>query len=228
MFYYDSTYVLILLGFIICMVAQGNVSRAFSKWDQVRSSTGLSGKEIARMILDDNGMQDVSIEHVPGNLTDHYDPENGVLRLSDAVYSSRSVAALGVAAHEAGHAIQDAQDYFPLRFRSQLVPVANIGSQASIPLFMMGLVFSWDPLVKIGIFCFAFAVLFTLVTLPVEFNASGRALHLLESGILPEEEVAGVRQVLRAAAMTYVASALQAILQMVRLLILSGNRRRRD
>ena len=145
--------------------------------------------------MDGNGCENVRIERISGKLTDHYDPENGVLRLSSEVYGSDSVAALGVAAHEAGHAIQDAQDYAPLRIRSTMVPIANIGSGASIPLFMLGLILSWEPLVKIGIFCFALAVLFYVVTLPVEFNASGRAVQVLESGYLPEDEVRGVKAV---------------------------------
>lgn len=168
------------------------------------------------------------IEAINGKLTDHYDPENGVLRLSSEVYGSSSIAALGVAAHEAGHAIQDAQDYAPLRIRSTMVPIANIGSGASIPLFMLGLILSWEPLVKIGIFCFALAVLFYVVTLPVEFNASGRAVKVLAAGYLPEDEVRGVKAVLSAAALTYVAAALQAVLQLLRLVLISGNSRRRD
>lgn len=151
-----------------------------------------------------------------------------MLRLSSEVYGSDSVAALGVAAHEAGHAIQDAQDYAPLRIRSTMVPIANIGSGASIPLFMLGLILSWEPLVKIGIFCFALAVLFYVVTLPVEFNASGRAVQVLESGYLPEDEVRGVKAVLAAAALTYVAAALQSLLQLLRLVLIAGNNRRRD
>ena len=151
-----------------------------------------------------------------------------MLRLSEEVYASRSIAALGVAAHEAGHAIQDATDYGPMRIRATLVPVANIGSSAAIPLFMLGLIFSWEPLLKIGILCFSLAVLFYLVTLPVEFNASGRAVALLSSGYLPQDEVKGVKKVLSAAALTYVAAALQAILQLLRLVLLANSRRRDD
>ena len=170
----------------------------------------------------------MDIEPVAGSLTDHYDPENGVLRLSQEVYGSRSIAALGVAAHEAGHAIQDAQDYAPMRIRASLVPVANIGSGLAIPLFMLGLLMSWEPLTKIGILCFSLAVLFYVVTLPVEFNASGRAVALLESGFLPGDEVKGVKAVLSAAALTYVAAALQAVLQLLRLVLLASSRRRDD
>ena len=216
-YYYDPTYILILIGAIVALYAQIKVSTTYAKWQKVPSSTRMTGAQIARQILDNNG-----------KLTDHYDPENGVLRLSSEVYSSGSIAALGVAAHEAGHAIQDAQDYAPLRIRSTMVPIANIGSGASIPLFMLGLILSWEPLVKIGIFCFALAVLFYVVTLPVEFNASGRAVKVLAASYLPEDEVRGVKAVLSAAALTYVAAALQAVLQLLRLILISGNSRRRD
>ena len=162
--YYDPTYWMVLIGALIALYAQFRVSAAYSKWSKVPSSTHMTGAQIARQILDGNGCQDVRIEAISGKLTDHYDPENGVLRLSSEVYSSTSIAALGVAAHEAGHAIQDAQNYAPLRIRSTLVPIANIGSGAAIPLFMLGLIFSWQPLVKIGILCFALAVLFYVVT----------------------------------------------------------------
>ena len=227
-YYYDPTYWLIILGAIVALYAQIKVSTTYSKWSKVPSSTRMTGAQMARQILDGNGCENVRIERISGKLTDHYDPENGVLRLSSEVYGSDSVAALGVAAHEAGHAIQDAQDYAPLRIRSTMVPIANIGSGASIPLFMLGLILSWEPLVKIGIFCFALAVLFYVVTLPVEFNASGRADQVLESGYLPEDEVRGVKAVLSAAALTYVAAALQSLLQLLRLVLIAGNNRRRD
>ena len=225
--YYDPTYLLLIPGLILAVYAQFRVSSTFNHWKQTASRTGLSGARIARMILDANGCGDVRIEHVRGSLTDHYDPENGVLRLSDEVYASRSIAALGVAAHEAGHAIQDAKDYAPMRIRANLVPLANIGSQAAVPLFMLGLLFSWEPLLKIGILAFSLAVLFYVVTLPVEFNASNRAVAVLAGGYLPDDEVKGVKAVLSAAALTYVAAALQALLQLLRLLLLA-NRRRDD
>lgn len=227
-YYYDPTYVLVLIGALICLAAQVMVSSAYSKWKEVPSRTGLTGAQVARQILDGNGCRDVRIEAVAGTLSDHYDPTNGVLRLSSEVYGGRSIAALGVAAHEAGHAIQDAQDYAPMRIRANLVPVANIGSQAAVPLFMLGLFMSWEPLLKIGILCFALAVLFYVVTLPVEFNASGRAVKVLAKSFLPEDEVRGVKAMLTAAAMTYVAAALQAVLQLVRLLLLASSRRRDD
>lgn len=227
-YYYDPTYLLLIPGLLLALYAQVKMSSTFGRWSKVASRSGMTGAQMARQILDANGCRDVRVERVPGKLTDHYDPENGTLRLSDEVYSSRSIAALGVAAHEAGHAIQDAQDYSPLRFRASLVPVANIGSQASIPLFLLGLLASWEPLIKIGIFCFALSVLFYLVTLPVEFNASSRAVAVLSSGYLEEQEVRGVKAVLSAAALTYVAAALQALLQLLRLVLLANSRRRRD
>lgn len=226
-YYYDPTYFLLIPGILLALFAQFKVSSAFNHWKTVQSRSGLTGAQIARQILDSNGCRNVSIEPVRGSLTDHYDPENGVLRLSSEVYGSRSIAALGVAAHEAGHAIQDAQDYAPMRIRANLVPFANIGSQAAVPLFMLGLLMSWEPLLKIGIFAFAFAVLFYLVTLPVEFNASNRAVAVLSGGYLADDEVKGVKAVLSAAALTYVASALQAVLQLLRLVMLA-NRRRDD
>ncbi|MBR5224488.1 MAG: zinc metallopeptidase [Clostridia bacterium] len=225
--YYDPTYLLLIPGLLLALYAQFKVTSTFNHWKQAPSRTGLTGASIARMILDANGCRNVRIEHVRGSLTDHYDPENGVLRLSDEVYASRSIAALGVAAHEAGHAIQDAKDYAPMRMRANLVPLANIGSQAATPLFMLGLLFSWEPLLKIGILAFSVAVLFYVVTLPVEFNASNRAVAVLSSGYLPDDEVKGVKAVLSAAALTYVAAALQAVLQLLRLVLLA-NRRRDD
>ena len=226
-YYYDPTYFLLIPGILLALFAQFKVSSAFNHWKQVASRSGMTGAQMARQILDSNGCRDVKIEYVNGSLTDHYDPTSGVLRLSSEVYGSRSIAALGVAAHEAGHAIQDAQDYAPMRIRANLVPVANIGSQAAVPLFMLGLIMSWEPLLKIGIFAFAFSVLFYLVTLPVEFNASSRAVAVLSSGYLAQDEVRGVKAVLSAAALTYVASALQAVLQLLRLVLLA-NRRRDD
>ena len=223
-YYYDPTYMLVLIGALLALGAQLAVSSAYSKWKQVPSRTGMTGAQVARQILDGNGCGHVRIEAVAGTLSDHYDPTNGVLRLSSEVYGGRSIAALGVAAHEAGHAIQDAQDYAPMRIRANLVPVANIGSQAAVPLFMLGLFMSWEPLLKVGILCFALAVLFYVVTLPVEFNASRRAVTVLASGYLPQDEVKGVKAVISAAALTYVAAALQAVLQLLRLVLLANRR----
>ena len=223
-YYYDPTYWLLIPGLLLALYAQFKVSSTFARWKKVPSRTGLTGAQVARRILDENGCRDVRIEAISGSLTDHYDPEGGVLRLSSEVYGSDSVAALGVAAHEAGHAIQDAQDYAPMRIRANLVPVANLGSGMAVPLFMLGLLMSWEPLTKIGILCFALAVLFYVVTLPVEFNASGRAVAVLSGSYLPQDEVKGVKAVLSAAALTYVAAALQAVLQLLRLVLLARSR----
>ena len=227
-YYYDPTYLLLIPGLLLALYAQFKVNSVFNQWKQVPSRIGMTGAQIARAILDSNGCRDVAVERVSGSLTDHYDPENGVLRLSSEVYGSHSIAALGVAAHEAGHAIQDAQDYKPMRIRANLVPIANIGTHMALPLFMLGLIMSWEPLTKIGIFAFAFSVLFYLVTLPVEFNASSRAVTVHTSGFLPSDEVKGVKAVLSAAALTYVAAALQAALQLLRLILLANSRRRDD
>lgn len=226
-YYYDPTYLLLVPGLILAIVAQLLVTSAFTKWSRVRSSTGLTGAVIARRILDANGCENVMVAHIPGKLTDNFDPENGTLRLSDEVYGSDSVAALAVAAHEAGHAIQDAQNYVPMRVRARIVPAANIGSMAAGPLFFLGLVASWQPLMRLGIYLFALAVLFYIVTIPVEVDASRRAILILSTG-LPEEEMRGAKAVLRAAALTYIASALQALLQLLRLMALANSRRRHD
>jgi len=228
MYYYDPTYLLLIPGLLLALYAQFKVTSTFNKWKQVGSRTGMTGAEMARRILDENGCRDVRVEYIQGSLTDHYDPQGGVLRLSSEVYGSRSIAALGVAAHEAGHAIQDAQDYAPMRIRANLVPIANIGSGMAMPLFMLGLILSWEPLTKIGILFFAFSVAFYLVTLPVEFNASRRAVAVLSGGYLAADEVKGVKAVLSAAALTYVASALQAVLQLLRLVLIAGSRNRDD
>lgn len=227
----DPTMILVLIGVLLSLWAQGRVNSAFRKYGRVRSRTGMTGAEAARRLLNSQGIYDVTIEHISGSLTDHYDPRSKVLRLSDAVYGSDSVAAVSVAAHECGHAMQDNEDYAPLRFRSALVPVANFGSQLSWPLILIGVIFGGlgSPLVQIGILMFTLAVLFQLVTLPVEFNASGRAIKLLDSqGILLAEEVNGTKKVLSAAALTYVAAAATSILQLLRLIILFGGRNRRD
>lgn len=229
-YYFDPTYVLVLIGAVLCIWAQARVSSTYSKYSKVLSRTGMTGAQAAQRILQLSGIYDVRIEHVPGNLTDHYDPANKVLRLSDAVYGSPSVAAIGVAAHECGHAVQHDKGYAPLQFRSALVPVANIGSKAGIPLIILGAFLGMNQtLIHIGIWVFALAVLFQVVTLPVEFNASGRALAMLgDYGMLDRDETNGCRKVLRAAALTYVAAAASAILQLLRLVLLFGGDRRRD
>ena len=223
-YYYDPTYMLIILSALISLFAQFLVNSRFSKYSRVRSRSGMTGAQAAERILQSQGIYDVAIQRVSGKLTDHYDPRNKTLNLSDAVYASTSVAAVGVAAHECGHAIQHARGYAPLSFRSALVPVANIGSQLSWLFIILGIFFGGShTLIMIGILMFSAAVLFQLVTLPVEFNASGRALKLLsETGILQKDEVSDTRKVLSAAALTYVAAATTAVLQLLRLLRLFG------
>ena len=223
-YYYDPTYMLIVISALISLFAQFLVNSRFSKYSRVRSRSGMTGAQAAERILQSQGIYDVAIQRVSGKLTDHYDPRNKTLNLSDAVYASTSVAAVGVAAHECGHAIQHARGYAPLSFRSALVPVANIGSQLSWRFIILGIFFGGShTLIMIGILMFSAAVLFQLVTLPVEFNASGRALKLLsETGILQKDEVSDTRKVLSAAALTYVAAATTAVLQLLRLLRLFG------
>jgi len=188
---FDWTIVLVLIGALISLWAQGRVTSTFNKYSKVRSRTGMTGADAAMRLLRAQGIYDVSVRPVSGNLTDHYDPRTKVVNLSESVYYATSVAAIGVAAHECGHAIQDNQDYVPLRLRHFLVPVANFGNKLSMPLFILGLVFGlYDTLVPLGIFLFSFAVLFQVVTLPVEFNASSRAIAILgDSGMLSSEEV---------------------------------------
>ena len=223
-YYYDPTYMLIIISALISLFAQFLVNSRFSKYSRVRSRSGMTGAQAAERILQSQGIYDVAIQRVSGKLTDHYDPRKKTLNLSDAVYASTSVAAVGVAAHECGHAIQHARGYAPLSFRSALVPVANIGSQLSWLFIILGIFFGGShTLIMIGILMFSAAVLFQLVTLPVEFNASGRALKLLsETGILQKDEVSDTRKVLSAAALTYVAAATTAVLQLLRLLRLFG------
>ena len=228
-YYFDPTYILIIIGVIISLVASAKVKSTYSKYSRVKSNSGFTGAEAAERILQREGIYDVSINHVAGNLTDHYDPRKKMLNLSDATYNSQSVAAIGVAAHECGHAVQHARGYAPLKFRSILVPVANFGSSISWFLIIAGLFInssSSQMLINAGILAFSLAVLFQLVTLPVEFNASSRALVTLEStGILYGEEVKQSKKVLSAAALTYVAAAAASILQLLRLILLFGGRR---
>ena len=225
-FFYDWTYILLIPALILSMWAQFRVSSTFSRFSKVRASSGMTATQMAEQLLHAEGVYDVSVERTRGNLTDHYDPKNMVLRLSDSTANSTSVAALGVAAHEAGHVLQHRDGYAPLMLRTA-VPVVNIGSNLSWPLFLVGLIFSWEPLLYAGIALFALAVLFALITLPVEFNASKRALAALETNgyLQPGEEMRGAKKVLSAAAMTYVASAFMAIMQLLRLLAIAGSRR---
>ena len=229
---FDPTYFLVLIGAVICLIASARVKSTYQKYSQYRSISGMTGAQAADRILRSAGIYDVTIQHVSGNLTDHYNPSKKTLNLSDSVYGSTSVAAVGVAAHECGHAIQHQQGYAPLHLRTAIVPVANIGSVLAWPLILIGLFFSRNTgslLINIGILCFSLAVLFQLVTLPVEFNASSRALRILgEQGILSESEIPYTRKVLSAAALTYVASAAASILQLLRLVLLFGGRSRDD
>ena len=228
-FYFDPTYILVIIGAVICLIASARVKSTFRKYDKVRSMSGMTGAQAAERILQAAGIRDVSIQHSSGELTDHYDPRNKVLRLSDSTYGSASVAAVGVGAHECGHAIQHQKSYAPLSVRSAIVPVANIGSTLAWPLIVIGMFITSNTgtlLINIGILCFSLAVLFQLVTLPVEFNASGRALRILgDTGILGADELTKTRKVLKAAALTYVAGAAASILQLLRLLFLSSGRR---
>ena len=231
-FYWDPTYWLVLVGAVICLIASARVQSVYRKYSRYRSHSGMTGAQTAERILHYAGIYDVQILHVRGNLTDHYIPANRTLSLSDSVYFSTSVAAVGVAAHECGHAIQHQKNYLPLKLRSAIVPAANLGSTLAWPLIIIGLLFTSETgnfLITLGIVCFSLAVLFQLVTLPVEFNASARAMRILgETGILGQEELSKTRKVLSAAALTYVASAAASILQLLRLIILTGGRRDRD
>lgn len=227
MFFYDPTWIIILPALILTIWAQSNINSAYSKYSRVMNRRGMTGYDAARKILDINGLQNVKIEHIAGRLSDHYDPRTNVVRLSDGVYSSTSVAAIGVAAHEVGHAVQHAVGYAPIRIRNAIVPVVSICSQLAVPLFILGLIFSSSlfVLTDIGIILFAAAVVFHLITLPVEINASRRALSTLESTyMLDGEEVSGAKKVLTAAAMTYIASAATALLQLLRLVAIRGRR----
>ncbi|BCK00204.1 zinc metallopeptidase [Anaerocolumna chitinilytica] len=226
--YFDPTYILVIIGAVLSLLASALVNSTFRKYSRVRSLSGMTGAQAAAKILNRAGIYDVSIEHINGNLTDHYDPRAKVLRLSDSVYGGTSVASIGVAAHECGHAIQHQNSYVPLKLRTAIFPVANFGSKLAWPLIIIGVLLSRTPtLIYAGIILFFFAVLFQIVTLPVEFNASSRAVKILdESGILYGDEVNITKKVLGAAALTYVAGAAASILQLLRLLYLFGGRNR--
>lgn len=224
--YLDPTYVLVIIGVLISFAASSHVNASFRKYSRVFSQRGIRAEQAADMILRNAGIYDVTIQRVSGNLTDHYDPRNKVLRLSDSVYGSSSVAAIGVASHECGHAIQHAKGYVPLVIRGAVVPVVNIASRLSMPLILIGLILGYAKLATLGVILFSAVLIFQLITLPVEFNASRRALHILESSnILYGNENTGARRVLRAAALTYVASALATALQLFRLILLTNRRR---
>lgn len=226
---FDSTYFLLIIGILLSLAASAKLKGTFAKYKNVRAMSGMTGAQAAQRILQAAGLYDVRVVAIRGSLTDHYDPRTKTVALSEDIYGKTSLAALGVAAHECGHAIQHSVNYVPLSFRSTLVPIANLGSQLSWPLFFAGLIFSMESLLLVGIVLFSMAVLFQLVTLPVEYNASSRALQMLGStGILGAEEKKGARKVLNAAALTYVAALAASVLQLLRLLILAGGRRRND
>lgn len=224
-FYYDWTMFLVIPGLLLGLYAQFKVKSTFDRYSRVRTKSGLTAEAAARMLLSRGGSTNVTISRVNGSLTDHYDPSSKTLRLSDSVYGSDSVAAVGVAAHECGHALQEHDGYGLLKLRTALVPVVNIGSSLYLPIFMAGLLFSWEPLQMVGILCFGLTLLFSLVTLPVEINASKRALGMLE-GVLDAEELRGARAVLSAAALTYLASVISSALQLLRLILISRSRNR--
>jgi len=225
-YHLDPTYVLVLIGAVLSIIASARVNSTFNKYARVRSMSGMTGAQTAEAILRSKGIYDVSVEHIRGNLTDHYDPSKKVVRLSDSVYNATSVAAIGVAAHECGHVIQHHEGYAPLNIRTALVPAANIGSRLGIPIVILGLILGSNSiLINIGIWVFSLAVLFQIVTLPVEFDASKRALVCIEQyGIVTSDERAKSAKVLKAAAYTYVAAAAASVLQLVRLVLLSGRR----
>lgn len=231
-YYWDPTYILVVIGAVICMIASARVKGTFNKYSQLRSMSGMNGAQVAQRVLQAAGIYDVQVRHVSGSLTDHYDPRTKTVNLSDPVYNATSVAALGVAAHECGHAIQHAKSYAPLSIRSALVPIANFGSMLAWPVIFIGLLFntrSSGLIIDIGILLFSAAVLFQLVTLPVEFDASRRALVMLRTqGILADDELRYTRRVLKSAALTYVASAAAAILQLLRIILITNGRRRDD
>ena len=231
-YYWDPTYILVVIGAVICMIASARVKGTFNKYSQLRSMSGMNGAQVAQRVLQAAGIYDVQVRHVSGSLTDHYDPRTKTVNLSDPVYNATSVAALGVAAHECGHAIQHAKSYAPLSIRSALVPIANFGSMLAWPVILIGLLFntrSSGLIIDIGILLFSAAVLFQLVTLPVEFDASRRALVMLRTqGILADDELKYTRRVLKSAALTYVASAAAAILQLLRIILITNGHRRDD
>lgn len=230
-YYFDPTWILVIIGAVLSMAASAKVNSTFSKYSKVRSMTGMTGEDAAKRLLNSQGIYDVTVRPVKGQLTDHYDPRTKTVNLSESVFHSTSVAAIGVAAHECGHAMQDNVGYVPLKLRGAIVPVANIGSQAAFPLIIIGVLIGGmgSPLVNIGLILFSLAVIFQLITLPVELNASRRAITLLDQvGILGGQEVNQTRKVLGAAALTYVAALAASVLQLLRLVILFGGRRDND
>lgn len=227
LFRFDWTILLLVPGIFFAVWAQFKVQSTYKQYSRYPTKRGMTGAQAARRILDQNGLSHVRIEHIRGHLNDHFDPRANVIRLSDAVHDSASPAAIGVAAHEAGHAVQYAQKYFPMKVRALIIPATRFGSVMAIPLFFIGLIFAYEPLMLAGILLYATIALFQLATLPVEFNASGRAIKILRaSGNLTEDELGAARQVLTAAALTYVAALVSSLLTLLRLLILANGRRR--
>ena len=234
-YYFDPTYILVVIGLIISVWAQITVQSTFNKYSRVRVSRGITGSDAARQVLAHGGVRDVAIKGIRGSMTDHYDPRDNSISLSETVCGASTAAAIGVAAHEAGHALQHAEGYGPIKLRMTIIPICNFASSLAMPLFLLGILFSsLNPetsfgflMMQAGIIAFSVAVFFQVVTLPVEFNASRRAMKALEAtGYYTEEELDGARRVLRAAAMTYVAALAVSLLQILRLIILSNNRRR--
>lgn len=229
MYFYDPTYILVIIGIILTLIVQAYLTSTFSKYEKVASKSGLTASEACRKILDSNGINYVQIGHVAGNLTDHYAPTKKELNLSDTTYNSRSIASIGVAAHEAGHAIQDHRNMFLLNFQMTMVPVVNFASSLSLPIIIVGIILGMANLANIGVILFSATLLYQIVTLPIEFNASSNAITTLrETGLMDEAELAGVKKVLTAAALTYVAAVASTALQLLRFVILINGSRRRD
>lgn len=228
-FMFDYTYILAIIAAVISLIASAGVKATFNKYSKRIAQSGLTGRDVATRILNGAGIYDVSVNHISGNLTDNFNPTNKTLNLSDSVYASNSIAAIGVAAHESGHAIQHDKGYIPIKIRGAIVPVVNFGSRLSFPVILLGCLMNYNEIIiSIGILLFSFGLIFSLITLPVEFNASRRAISILEQdGILYDEELKGARKVLFAAAMTYVASAIGMALQLLRLFLMFRGRRRR-
>ncbi|MCI6502847.1 MAG: zinc metallopeptidase [Clostridia bacterium] len=226
--FWDPTMLIVLPALIFAIWAQINVKTTYTKYNSLYTQCGMTGYDAARRILDENGLYDISIEQIPGELSDHYDPKAKVIRLSQKVYTSSSAAAVGIASHEAGHAVQHAKNYFPIRIRQAIIPITQFGSSAAMPLFLIGMIFASATLMYLGIAFYSLAVLFQLVTLPVEFNASARAMKAIRtSGRLTDKEMQASRRVLTAAALTYVAAMASSLLSLLRLIIIAGSGRRR-
>lgn len=229
MYFYDPTYILVIVGVVLTLIVQAYLNSTFSKYENIASRSGLTASEACRKILDSNGINYVQIGHVAGNLTDHYAPTKKELNLSDTTYNSRSIASIGVAAHEAGHAIQDHRNMFLLNFQMTMVPVVNFASSLSLPIIIVGIILGMANLANIGVILFSATLFYQIVTLPIEFNASINAITTLrETGLMDEAELAGVKKVLTAAALTYVAAVASTALQLLRFVILINGSRRRD